>query len=64
MTTTTITTTTARASTAISSPQPIQAFKLYPGDATTVLKDSVATESVDMIFCSPPIGNCVEESRS
>jgi DNA modification methylase len=33
---------------------PLQAFKLYQGDATTVLKDSVATESVDMIFCSPP----------
>jgi hypothetical protein len=51
MTTTTITTTAAEASEALSSPPPLQAFKLYQGDAATMLKDSVATESVDMVFC-------------
>jgi DNA modification methylase len=35
-------------------PAALPAFQLYQGDAATVLKDSVATESVDMVFCSPP----------
>jgi DNA modification methylase len=54
MTTTMPTTTTASATISSPPPSPLQAFKLYQGDATTVLKDSVAVESVDMIFCSPP----------
>ena len=45
------TTTTASAAT---SPPPLPSFQLYQGDAATVLKDSVASESVDMVFCSPP----------
>src|SRR5918999_3802083 len=45
-------TTTALASTPL--PPSLPVFQLYQGDATTVLKDSVATESVDMVFCSPP----------
>jgi DNA modification methylase len=40
--------------TTAATPPPCPAFQLYQGDATTVLKDSVATESVDMVFCSPP----------
>jgi DNA modification methylase len=35
-------------------PPPLPIFRLYQGDATTVLKDLVVTESVDMVFCSPP----------
>src|ERR671918_2504941 len=46
-------TTTTTASAATSSP-PLPSFQLYQGDAATVLKDSVASESVDMVFCSPP----------
>src|SRR5215210_3666538 len=49
----TTTATTTAASASIPSP-PLPASHLYQGDATTVLKDSVATESVDMVFCSPP----------
>lgn len=45
--------TAASASTPPPSP-PVPLFQLYQGDATTVLKDSVATESVDMVFCSLP----------
>jgi DNA modification methylase len=48
----TMTTKAAAASAAQSSPR-LQASKLYQGDIATVLKDSVATESVDMVFCSP-----------
>jgi DNA modification methylase len=43
-------TTTASAATS----PPFPAFQLYQGDAATVLKDSIATESLDMVFCSPP----------
>ncbi|HEX6281379.1 MAG TPA: hypothetical protein VFZ67_04070 [Nitrososphaera sp.] len=46
--------TTTTATEAIPPPSPLPSFQLYQGDATTVLKDSVATESVDMVFCSPP----------
>lgn len=46
-----MTITTAAAATPLPS---FPAFQLYQGDATTMLKDSVATESVDMVFCSPP----------
>lgn len=28
--------------------------QLYCGDAVSVLRDSLITESVDMVFCSPP----------
>jgi DNA modification methylase len=48
------TTTTAAASAATPPSRSLSAFQLFQGDATTVLKDSVATESVDMVFCSPP----------
>jgi DNA modification methylase len=48
-----MTKTAATAATPSPSP-PLPAFQLYQSDATTALKDSVATESVDMVFCSPP----------
>lgn len=47
-------TTTTMASTATSPPPLPPSFQLYQGDAATVLKDSFASESVDMVFCSPP----------
>ena len=54
-------TTTASAAT---SPPPLPAFQLYQGNAATVLKDSVATESVDIVFARHHIGNCGEVLRS
>src|SRR5215210_5054246 len=45
------TTTTTSAATSL---PPLPSFQLYQGDAATVLKDSVASESVDMVFCSSP----------
>jgi DNA modification methylase len=47
-------TTTTMASAATSPPPLPPSFQLYQGDAATVLKDSFASESVDMVFCSPP----------
>ncbi len=45
-------TTTAPAS--AGTPPPLHpTFQLYQSDAIIVLKDSVATESVDMVFCLP-----------
>jgi DNA modification methylase len=29
-------------------------YQIYCGDAARILKDHIATESVDMVFCSPP----------
>ena len=51
---TTAATTAAAAAAAAAASTPLPAFQLYQGDAATLLKDSVATESVDMVFCSPP----------
>lgn len=45
-------TTTASAAAAI--PPPLPAFRLYQGDAATVLKERIETQSVDMVLCSPP----------
>src|SRR5215204_2039206 len=49
-------TATATTAAAAGTPPPrlLPAFQLYRGDASTVLKDLVATESIDMVFCSPP----------
>jgi DNA modification methylase len=49
-----MTTTTTMASAATSPTLPLPSFQLYQGDAATVIKDSFASESVDMVFCSPP----------
>jgi hypothetical protein len=56
--------TTRTTAAAAATPTPPTAFQLYQGNATTVLKDSVATEAWTWYFARHHTGNCGEVLRS